>query len=105
MSAHIRHGGLSLTGGARTRPGPWPSPGIIIVDPDTYFGSALLLERGQNIFLPCVGSEQYASPCTPQTFSFSPPTFPPPDSLARDNLSRGEGAASEWRATDLRPNV
>jgi len=44
--------------GARTRPDPWPSLGIVTIDPDAYFGSASLLEGEQNIDLPRMGSEQ-----------------------------------------------
>ena len=47
--------------GARTRPDrpdPWPSLGIVTIDPDAYFGSDSLLEGEQNIGLPRMGSEQ-----------------------------------------------
>jgi hypothetical protein len=44
--------------GARTRPDPWPSLGIVTIDPDAYFGSDSLLEGEQNIDLPRMGSEQ-----------------------------------------------
>src|SRR5260221_10887679 len=84
-----------LDEGARTRPDPWPSLGIVNVNPDTCIGSGSQLEGEQNIHIPCVGSEPHAAPSAPQNFpsSFSP--FPsPPDTLARENLSRGEGAAS-----------
>ena len=84
---------------ARTRPDPWPSLGIVIVDPDIYFGSASQLEGEQNIHLRCVGSKLHAAPSTPQHFSLSPsPPIPSPsDTLARENPSRGEGAATERR--------
>jgi len=74
-------------------PNPWPNLGVIIVDPDIYFGSALQLEGEQNINLPSVGSELHAALPTPQHFSFSP------DTLARENLPHGEAAAIEWHAT------
>jgi len=89
--------------GARMRPDPWPSPGIIIIDPDTCFGSASQLEGEQNFHLPCVGSELHAAPSPPQIFpsSFSP--FPPPDTLAHENPSRGEGAATKRRIIEDHP--
>ena len=89
--------------GARTHPDLWPSPDIVIVNPDTCIRSASLLKGEQNIFSPCAGSEQYASPCTPQISLSSPSSFLPPDTLVRENPP-GEGAATERRATeDLGP--
>jgi len=93
-----------LDEGARPRSDPWPSLGIVNVDSDTCIGSTSQLKGGQNIHIPSVGSELHAAPSAPQNFpsSFSP--FPsPPDTLAHKNLSRGEGAASEWRAIDIHP--
>ena len=80
--------------GARTRPDPWPSLGVIIVDPDTCIGSASQLEGEQNIHVPCVGSELHAAPSAPQIFSSLPP-----DTLAHKNSPCGEAAAIERRAT------
>ena len=61
--------------GARTRPDPWPSLGIVTIDPDAYSGSASLLKGEQNIGLPRVGSEQDATQPAPQnsSSSFYPP--------------------------------
>jgi len=91
--------------GARTHPDPWPSPGIIIADPDTCIGSASQLEGEQNFHVPCVGSELHAAPSAPQHFSFSPsPPIPSPlpDTLTRDDPSRGEGTATEWHTIEDR---
>ena len=86
----------------RTRPNPWPSLGIVILDLDTYFGSASPLEGEQNIGLLRVGSEQDAAQPALQNSSSSFSPFPsPPDTLVR-NLSCGEGAATERRTTDDR---
>ena len=41
--------------GARTRPDPWPSLGIVTIDPDAYFGSASLLEGEQKYRLTAYG--------------------------------------------------
>jgi len=81
---------------ACTHPDPWPSLGIITIDPDIYLGSALQLEGEQNFHIPCVGSELHAAPSAPQIFSSPsplPPVLSPSDTLTRENLSRGEGAA------------
>jgi len=90
--------------GAHTRPDPWPSLGVIIVDPDTCIRSASQLKGEQNLHLRCVGSELHAAPSAPQnsssSFSPSPPVPLPLDTLARENLLRGEGAATERRAID-----
>lgn len=88
---------------AHTRPDPWPSLGIITIDPDIYLGSALQLEGEQNFHIPCVGSELHAAPSAPQIFSSPsplPPVPSPSDTLTRENLSRGEGAATKRRTTD-----
>ena len=92
--------------GAHTRPDPWPSAGVIIVDPDTCIGSASQLEGEQNIHSPSVGGELHAAPPAPQNFpsSFSPSPFPPFDTLVRENPSRGEGIATKRRAIDDRPH-
>ena len=90
-----------LDKGACTRPDPWPSPGIVIVDPDTCTGSASQLEGEQNINLPPVGCKLHAAPSTPQHFSFSPslPIPLPLDTLVHKNPPCGEGAATERRTT------
>jgi len=86
--------------GAHTCPDPWPSPGIIIVDPDTCIGSASQLEGEQIFHLPCVGSKLHAAPSPPQIFpSSSSPVLLPLDTLACKNSLCGEGAAIKWRAT------
>ena len=90
---------------ARSCPDPWPSLGIITIDPDIYFGSASQHEGEQNIHLPGVGSELHAAPSAPQLFSSFPPLslVPPlPDTLAHEDPSGGEGATSKWRATEDR---
>jgi len=93
-----------LDKGAYSHPDLWPNLGIIIVNLDTCSGSASLLKGEQNIFSPCVGSKQYASPCTPQISLSSPLSFPPPDTLTHEN-PLGEGTATELCATeDLGPN-
>ena len=94
-----------LDEGARTRPGPWPNVGIVIVDPDTCIGPALQLEGEQNINLPPVGSELHAATPTPRHVSLSPspPVLLPLDTLARENSPRGEDAATERRAIEDRP--
>ena len=89
--------------GARTRPDPWPSLGIIIVDLDTCIGSASQLEGEQNFHLPCVGSKLHAAPSPPQNFpsSFSP--FLPPNTLTRENPLCGEGTATERHVIEDHP--
>jgi len=92
-----------LDKGACTRPNLWPSLDSVIVDPDIYFGSASRLEGEQNLFSPYVGSEQYASPCTPQispSLSSPSPVSSPLDTLARENLSCGEGSATKQHTTE-----
>jgi len=84
---------------ACTCPDLWPSLGIVTIDLDIYFRSALQLEGEQNIHLPCVGSKLHAAPCTPQTFSFSPLPFPPLNTFVHKNLLHGEGVAIELRVT------
>ena len=88
--------------GAHTHPDLWPSPGIIIVNPDTCIGSALQLKGEQNIHIPSVGSKLQAAPPTPQHFSLSPslPVPLPLNTLARKNAPRGEGAATKQRAIE-----
>ncbi len=56
---------------------------------------SVLLEGEQNKFLPCLGSEQHAAPCTPHTFHFSPS----PDTHAW-GTAPGEGAAPIRCAAD-----
>jgi len=94
-----------LDEGACMRPDPWPSPGIVIINPDTCIGSALQLEGEQNIHIPSVGSKLHAAPPTPQHFSLSPslPIPLPLDTLARKNAPRGEGAATKQRTIEDRP--
>jgi len=92
-----------LDEGAHMHTGLWPNLGIVSTNPDTCLGSVSLLKGEQNIFSPCAGSEQYASPCTPQISLSSPSSFLPPDTLVREN-PLGEGAATEQHATeDLGP--
>ena len=78
-----------------------PCPGIIIIKPDACLESASPLEGEQNIHLPNVGSEQYATQPGPRTSSslssLLPPVPSPSDTLARDNPLLGEGTATEWR--------
>jgi len=92
--------------GTCTCPDPWPNLGAVIVNPDTYFRSALQLEGEQNINLPCVGSELHAAPPAPQNFqsllSPSPPIPSPSDTLVCENPSHGEGIATEWHTTETR---
>ena len=52
-------------------PDPCPYLGIITTDSDVYTKASVLLEGEQNYALPFEGSEQYAAPCTPQSFSLS----------------------------------
>ena len=87
--------------GACVHPDPWPSPDVVITKLDACLGSAIQLEGEQNIHVRSVGSELHAAPLAPQNISSSslPPVRPPSDTLARANLSRGEGAATEQRAT------
>ena len=89
-----------LDEGARTCPDPWPSLGIVIVDPDTCIGSASQLEGEQNLHILCVGSELHAAPSAPQNPSSSSSPFPSPSDTLVRNLSCGEGAATEQRTTD-----
>jgi len=57
-----------LDNGARMHPDPWPNLGVVIIDPDIYFGSASQLQGGQNIHVPCVGRKLHATPSAPQFF-------------------------------------
>jgi len=90
--------------GGHTCPDPWPNLGTVIVDPDSCIGSASQLEGKQNIHLPCAGSKLHAAPSAPQISlsSLSPLSLipPPSDTLAHENPSRGEGAATEQHATE-----
>ena len=56
---------------------------------------SILLKGEQNKFLPCLGSEQHATPCTPHTFHF----LLLPDTRAWGTAS-GEGAAPIQYTTD-----
>jgi hypothetical protein len=76
------------------RPEPWPGTGGENEDSDAYTRASVLLEGEQNMILPSVRSEQYATPCTPL------PVDPlPPETLTRETL-HGEGAAPVRRAAD-----
>ena len=61
------------------------------------------VEGEQNIHVPCAGSELHAAPSAPQIFSSFSPSPLPASSLPDENPSRGEGAVSEWRTTDICP--
>ena len=89
--------------GARARLDPSPGPGAAANDLDAYTRASVLLEGEQNSVLPCVGCEQYAAPCAPQPFSFSPSSLLPPslDTRAR-GIAPGERATSVQRAADPR---
>jgi len=82
---------------ARARTDPLPSPGAAATDLDAYTRASVLLEGEQNIKLPFVGCEQYATPCAPQPFSFSPFILPSLETAAR-NTTPGEGATLVPRA-------
>ena len=87
---------------ARAYPGPCPNLGIITTDSDVYTKASVLLEGEQNYALPFEGSEQYAAPCTPQSFSLSLVSLEPlkpPDCDAED-LEKSGGA---WEATRAIP--
>ncbi len=96
--------------GARTRPDPWPSLGIVTIDPDAYFGSASLLEGEQNIDLPRMGSEQDDCRMLPNQHAIirwervlplngtpskpvAPEPLKPPD-LPMDDLEKSGGASA-----------
>jgi hypothetical protein len=55
---------------------PWLNLGVVIIDPDIYFGSASQLEGEQNIHVSYVGSELHAAPSicpsNPSHFCFHP---------------------------------
>jgi hypothetical protein len=51
--------------GTCTCPVLWPSPDAITINLDVYQRALVLLEGEQNSNLPCEGSEQHATPCTP----------------------------------------
>ena len=87
---------------ARAYPGPCPNLGIITTDSDVYTKASVLLEGEQNYALPFEGSEQYAAPCTPQSFSLSLVSLEPlkpPDCDAED-LEKSGGA---WEAAKAVP--
>src|SRR6266851_1311835 len=83
--------------GAHVRPDPWPSPGANTTDLDVYQRASVLLEGEQNLFLPCVGSEQYAAQPAPQII------FPILLSLDTHACSivPGEGTTPVQRTTNL----
>ena len=92
--------------GAHTCPDPWPSMGIIIINPDTCIRSASQLKGEQNIHSPSVGSKLHAAPPAPQNFpsSLSPSPFPPFVTLVHKNPLRGEGVATKQHTIDDRPH-
>jgi len=92
-----------LDEGACVRPDPWPSPSVVIVDPDARSGSASQLKGEQNIHSPSGGRELHAAPSAPPNYSSSFSPFPS-DAIARENPP-GEGAASEWSPTDICPKT
>jgi hypothetical protein len=49
-----------------------PGPGGTATDLDACTRASVLLEGEQNTNIPWIGCEQYATPCAPQPFSFSP---------------------------------
>jgi hypothetical protein len=53
----------------RVQPDPLPSLGAAATDLDAYTKASVLLKGEQNIKLPFVRSEQYATPCAPQPLS------------------------------------
>ena len=87
--------------GVRTRPDPWPSPGVITVDLAGCLGLASQLEGEQNTHVPSVGSGPHVAPVAPQFSSSSSSPFSS-DTLAHENPPR-EGAASERCAADTCP--
>jgi hypothetical protein len=95
------------SGGARPRPDPWPSPGVIIANQAACLWSALQLEGEQNIHLLSVGSELHAALSDPQSSSFSPiPPVPSPSvTLARENLSCGEALPPSGAPPTFTPNA
>jgi hypothetical protein len=90
--------------GARARPDLWPSPDVVITNLAACLGSALQLEGEQNFHIPCAGSELHAAcPTSPSIFVIFTLTLSVTvRHPARENAP-GEGAASEWRATDICP--
>ena len=87
--------------GAHTHPNPWPSLGANTTDLDVYQRASVLLEGEQNLFLPCVGSEQYAAQPAPQII------FPILLSLDTRTCSivPGEGTTPVQRTTNLHLEV
>ena len=61
---------------------------------------SITARRGENVYAPCVGSEPHVAPSVLKPFQISP--ILPSNALARAN-PLGEGAAPEWRATNLCP--
>jgi hypothetical protein len=74
-----------------------PGPGAVAADSDVYTKVSVLLEGEQNIKLPCLGCEQYATPCAPHSLSFSPFVLPPLETVAH-GTAPGEGVSLVPRA-------
>jgi len=77
---------------------PWPSAGSEIENSDACTRASVLLEGEQKSSLPSEGSEQHATPCTPQ-LSPLPVLLLPPETLAH-KIPRGEGTAPIRHATN-----
>jgi len=83
--------------GMSMHPEPWPSAGGKIEDSDTCTRVSVLLKGEQKSSLPSEGSEQHATPCTPQ---ISPLPIVPllPETLTCE-IPRGEGTTPVQHAT------
>ena len=77
-----------------------PGPSAATTDLDVCTKASVPLEGEQNFDLPCVGSEQYATPCAPQSPSFSPSPLLP---LSLEIIARG--IAPGERATPVKRGV
>jgi hypothetical protein len=70
-----------------------PSPGAATTNLDVCTKALVPLKGEQNFDLPCVGSEQYAAPCAPQSFSSSPsPLLPPSLEIITCGIAPGKHA-------------
>ena len=76
---------------ARTRTDCLPGPGAATTNLDAYTKASVLLEGEQNTNIPCIGCEQYATPCAPHPLSFSP-FIPASLKTAAHDTAPGEGA-------------
>jgi hypothetical protein len=86
---------LILDKGVCARLDPSPSPGTVTTYLDICKRASVLLEGEQNIKSPSVGCEQYAAPCAPYPFSFSPlPLLPLPPETAARGIAPGKGTTS-----------